>query len=212
MLRAASCGHGAVQLVSLRALSRAFEIGQPKGSSALVSQDVRVIFKHGEVFGEGARLVDAHDIHGSQGLHGIDVFNDDLPVFEASSTSRKANAGDHRQHFRHQANGGSKREEQGLRPVSKHRAADEHHKGKHDEHAFDEAEADVSRADAVFGMRAVIEAHPRRLVIDFRKHGCRCLTVGDGGPCQDDVAFLLYGEAAFARKGGFGHKDMLACV
>ena len=79
--RGTCIGNGPVELVGSCPLIHALQIRKVEGLLAFVAQNIGVVLEHRGVFGQRARLVNAHHVHGAQRLHGVDVLNDDLLVF-----------------------------------------------------------------------------------------------------------------------------------
>ena len=130
-------GNSPVKLIGDGPLIHTLEIRQVEGLLALVAQDIGVVLKHRDIFCQRSRLVHAHYVYGAQRLHGIDVLNDDLLVFETTGAARQTDARNDWKHFGNQTNGRSQSKQQRLRPVAQHDATNRNDKRQHNQHALD---------------------------------------------------------------------------
>ena len=112
----------------------AVEEGIAKDAGVLAAVDVEVALEHDAVLGEGAGLVGAEDVDGTEVLDRVETLDDDAGAAEVDGTLAEAGGDEHGQHLGREADGDGEREEQGVDPVALGDAGDDEDHRQHDEH------------------------------------------------------------------------------
>ncbi len=128
---------GSVEQVLQPRLEMAVEVGHRQHALILLLHDVAVPFQNDVIHGQGAGLVGAENVHGSEVLDGVEPFDNDPPARHRDGAVRQAHGHDHRQHLRRQADRDGQGEEKGLPPVPFGQPIDDEHQRHHHEHEAD---------------------------------------------------------------------------
>ena len=123
-----------VDQVAQAGLKVAVEIGAAEHTHVLATERVKVPLEHHLVLREGARLVAAEHVHGTEVLYGAELLDDNVLTAQSRRPAREAGGHDHREHLRRDAHGDRHRKEKRVEPGTLGEAADHEHNGAHDQH------------------------------------------------------------------------------
>ena len=152
-----------VNEVAKARLEVAVQICVTEHARILFTQNVEVALKHNLVCGDGAGLVGAQDVHGTQVLDCGRVLNNNVLLGHLRSTARKASGHNNRQHLRGNAYGNRDAKEQRIKPVTLEESVCKEHDGAHDQHERDKYLGD--------GLEALVKAGLAGRLLEQLGHG-----------------------------------------
>ena len=185
--------YGQVDKVFEAGLEEAVQKRMAQHTCVLIAIGVEVALEHDAVFGEGAGLVAAQDVHGTQVLDRRQLLDDNLATGEVLGALRQARGHDDGKHLRRDAHGHARGEQQRVDDVALGGGVDGKDGRRHNEHEAYEQHGDARDAAV---KRALLAAPVERLG-DAAQVGVRA-----GGNDK------RYGGAVL--HGGAGKDDVLA--
>lgn len=159
----------------------------------LVAIGVEVALEHDAVFGEGAGLVAAQDVHRSEVLNRRQLLDDNLATGEVLGALRQTRGHDDGEHLRRDAHGHARGEQQRVDDVALGRGIDGKDGRRHNEHEAYEQHGDAGDA----AVKRALLATPVEHLGDAAQVGVRA-----GGNDKRHGGAVLHG--------GAGKDDVLA--
>lgn len=126
--------YGQVDKVFEAGLEEAVQKRMAQHARVLVAVGVEVALEHDAVFGEGAGLVAAQDVHGAQVLDRWQFLDDNLATGEVLGALRQARDHDDGKHLRRDAHGHARGEQQRVDDVALGGGVDGKDGRRHNEH------------------------------------------------------------------------------
>ena len=151
--------YGQVDKVFEAGLEEAVQKRMAQHARVLVAIGVEVALEYDAVFGEGAGLVAAQDVHGTQVLDRRQLLDDNLAAGEVLGALRQARGHDDGKHLRRDAHGHARGEQQRIDDVALGGGVDGKDRRRHNEHEAYEQHGNARDAAVKRALLAVPVEH-----------------------------------------------------
>ena len=185
--------YGQVDKIFEAGLEEAVQKRMAQHARVLVAIGVEVALEHDAVFGEGAGLVAAQDVHRSEVLNRRQLLDDNLATGEVLGALRQARGHDDGKHLRRDAHGHARGEQQRVDDVALGGGVDGKDGRRHNEHQAHQQHGDARDA----AVKRALFAAPVEHLGDAAQVGVRA-----GGNDKRHGGAVLHG--------GAGKDDVLA--
>ena len=214
----------AVDGIGEAGMMKTVQIGELQCFGAFAAEDIQIVFQQDAFLRQSTGLVDAEDVHASQDLHGVDVFNNGPLPRHGEAATREAGVDHQRQHLRRQPDGDGEGEGEGFQPAAARDAGDQKYGGDQNGHKAYQHPGDGIFAPlkgvGIFGIRSdeiSVERIPSHRENDALApaadhgggHECEVLQSCEGRPFGVGAGgALLFEDRALSGDGGLRDKEV----